>query len=90
MGELRLQPRESNGFDRNVRYSPFKAMEIWKAMQENHVEAKVDRRILIIPGLAESEKNAIRLLTKWEVLVGPVSGFMLPLNIMQNEDRWEA
>lgn len=87
-----LLPTDTHGYsvDNAVHERMFKAMQIWKAMQENHVEAEVDRRILIIPGLAESEKNAVRLLTKWEVLVGPVSGFLLPLNIMQNEDRWGA
>jgi CO dehydrogenase/acetyl-CoA synthase gamma subunit (corrinoid Fe-S protein) len=87
-----LLPTDTHGYsvDNAVHERMFKAIEIWKAMQENHVEAKVDRRILIIPGLAEPEKNTIRLLTKWEVLVGPVSGFLLPLFMMQNEDRWET
>lgn len=86
-----LLPTDTHGYsvDNAVHERMFKAIEIWKAMQENHVETEVDRRVLIIPGLAESEKNAIRLLTKWEVLVGPVSGFLLPLYMMQNEDRWE-
>jgi CO dehydrogenase/acetyl-CoA synthase gamma subunit (corrinoid Fe-S protein) len=40
---------------------------------------------MVIPGLAESEKNAIRQMTRWEVLVGPVSGFLTPLFLMENE-----
>ena len=63
----------------------FKAIEIWKAMQENTVTEKVDRSVLVIPGLAESEKNAIRQLARWEVLVGPDSGFLTPLFLLQND-----
>lgn len=39
---------------------------------------------LIMPGLAESEKNAVRQLTRWEILVGPVSGFLTPLFLWEN------
>jgi CO dehydrogenase/acetyl-CoA synthase gamma subunit (corrinoid Fe-S protein) len=63
----------------------FKAIEIWKAMQENTVSEKVDRSVLVIPGLAESEKNSIRQLTRWDVLVGPVSGFLTPLFLLQHD-----
>jgi CO dehydrogenase/acetyl-CoA synthase gamma subunit (corrinoid Fe-S protein) len=59
----------------------FKAIEIWKAIKENYIEEKIKERALIIPGLAESEKNAIRQISKWDVRVGPVSGFLVPLFI---------
>jgi CO dehydrogenase/acetyl-CoA synthase gamma subunit (corrinoid Fe-S protein) len=80
-----LLPTFTHGYsvDNAVPERMFKAVEIWKAMKENSVEEKVDRPLLIIPGLAESEKTAIRQLTRWEVFLGPVSGFLLPLFLRQ-------
>ena len=82
-----LLPTQTHGYsvDNAVHERMFKAIEIWKAMQENTVTEKVDRSVLVIPGLAESEKNAIRQLTRWEVLVGPDSGFLTPLFLLQND-----
>ncbi len=81
-----LLPTQTHGYsvDNAVHERMFKAIEIWKAMQENRVAEKVERSVLVIPGLAESEKNSIRQLTRFDVLVGPVSGFLTPLFIMQN------
>jgi acetyl-CoA decarbonylase/synthase complex subunit gamma len=81
-----LLPTVTHGYsvDNAVHERMFKAMEIWKAMKENSVEEKVERPVLIIPGLAESEKNSIRQLTRWDVVVGPVSGFLVPLFILKN------
>ena len=80
-----LLPTQTHGYsvDNAVHERMFKAIEIWKAMQENAVTEKVDRSVLVIPGLAESEKNSIRQLTRWDVLVGPVSGFLTPLFLLQ-------
>jgi CO dehydrogenase/acetyl-CoA synthase gamma subunit (corrinoid Fe-S protein) len=82
-----LLPTLTNGYsvDNAVHERMFKAIEIWKAMQENTVSEKVDRSVLVIPGLAESEKNSIRQLTRWDVLVGPVSGFLTPLFLLQHD-----
>jgi acetyl-CoA decarbonylase/synthase complex subunit gamma len=82
-----LLPTHTHGYsvDNAVHEKMFKAVEIWKAMKENAVDDRISRRTLIIPGLAETEKNAIRQLTRWEVLVGPVSGFLLPLFLLQND-----
>ena len=82
-----LLPTLTNGYsvDNAVHERMFKAIEIWKAMQENTVTEKMDRSVLVIPGLAESEKNSIRQLTRWDVLVGPVSGFLIPLFLLQND-----
>ena len=81
-----LLPTQTHGYsvDNAVHERMFKAIEIWKAMQENKVTETVDRSVLVIPGLAESERNSIRQLTRFDVLVGPVSGFLTPLFIMQN------
>ena len=72
-----LLPIFTHGYsvDNAVPERMFKAIDVWKSMQENEVEKKISRSTLIIPGLAESQKNAIRQLTRWEVIVGPVSGF---------------
>jgi acetyl-CoA decarbonylase/synthase complex subunit gamma len=85
-----LLPTLTHGYsvDNAVHERLFKAMEVWKAMKENAVEEKVERFILIIPGLAESEKNSIRQMTRWDVMVGPVSGFLVPLFIIENTDAF--
>lgn len=82
-----LLPTLTHGYsvDNAVHERMFKAIEIWKAMQENTVTEKVERSVLVIPGLAESEKNAIRQLTRWDIVVGPVSGFLTPLFLLQND-----
>jgi acetyl-CoA decarbonylase/synthase complex subunit gamma len=81
-----LLPTLTNGYsvDNAVHEQMFKAIEVWKAMQENSVSEKVGRTQLIIPGLAQSEKNSIRQLTRWDVQVGPTSGFLIPLYLNQN------
>jgi CO dehydrogenase/acetyl-CoA synthase gamma subunit (corrinoid Fe-S protein) len=82
-----LLPIFTHGYsvDNAVHERMFKAVDIWKAMQENEVVKKIPQSWLVIPGLAESQKNAIRQLTRWEVLVGPVSGFLLPLFILKSK-----
>lgn len=82
-----LLPVFTHGYsvDNAVAERMFKAIDVWKAMQENEVVKKINKPILVIPGLAESQKNAIRQLTRWVILVGPVSGFLAPLFIMKNK-----
>jgi acetyl-CoA decarbonylase/synthase complex subunit gamma len=82
-----LLPTFTHGYsvDNAMHERMFKALEVWKGMKENAVEEKVERPVLIIPGLAQSERNAIRQITRWDVLVGPVSGFLAPLFIMSNK-----
>ena len=81
-----LLPTFTHGYsvDNAIHEKMFKAIEVWKAIQDNAVTEKIAHSQMIIPGLAESEKNAIRQLTRWNVLVGPVSGFLLPLYLMEN------
>ncbi|MFZ0135112.1 MAG: (Fe-S)-binding protein [Desulfobacterales bacterium] len=81
-----LLPTHTHGYsvDNAVPERMFKALEVWKAMQDNTVSEKLARNRLVIPGLAESEKNAVRQLTRWEILVGPVSGFLVPLFLWKN------
>lgn len=84
-----LLPTFTHGYsvDNAVHERMFKAIEVWKAIQDNNVSNKMVKNRLIVPGLADSEKNAIRQLTRWEVLVGPVSGFLVPLFLWEN-DLW--
>jgi CO dehydrogenase/acetyl-CoA synthase gamma subunit (corrinoid Fe-S protein) len=76
-----LLPINTHGYsvDNAIHERMFRAIEVFKAMNENGVSEKVSRPRLVIPGLASSEKNAIRKFTQWEVLEGPVSGFLIPL-----------
>jgi len=84
-----LLPTFTHGYsvDNAVHERMFKAVEVWKSMQENSVSEKISKPLMIIPGLAESERNAVRQLTRWDVLVGPVSGFLVPLFLLEN-DLW--
>ena len=81
-----LLPTDTHGYsvDNAVYEKMFKAINIWKAIKDNDMEARVKRPTMIIPGLAESERNVIRQLTRWEVVVGPASGFLAPLFILTN------
>ena len=85
-----LLPTYTHGYsvDNAMHERMFKATEVWKAIKENAVEGKVGRTVMVIPGLAEKERNAIRQLTGWEVLVGPVSGFLAPLFILNNREAF--
>jgi len=86
-----LLPTSTHGYsvDNAIHERMFKAVEIWKAINENRVVEKVGRQIMIIPGLAESERPSIRQLTRWEVMVGPESGFLAPLFIYQNSEDFK-
>lgn len=83
-----LLPTFTHGYsvDNAVHEKMFKATEIWKAVKENSVEGKLAKSKMIIPGLADKERNSIRQLTGWEVQVGPVSGFLAPLFILKNRE----
>lgn len=85
-----LLPTFTHGYsvDNAVPERMFKATEVWKALKENAVEQKVGRTVMIIPGLAGRERNPIRQMTGWEVLVGPMSGFLAPLFIQKNMDAF--
>lgn len=83
-----LLPTFTHGYsvDNAVHERMFKATEVWKALKENAVEARIGKTVMVIPGLAEKERNSIRQITGWNVLVGPVSGFLAPLFILKNQD----
>jgi CO dehydrogenase/acetyl-CoA synthase gamma subunit (corrinoid Fe-S protein) len=82
-----LLPTFTHGYsvDNALAERMFKAVEVLKAMKETYVEQKLARPVIIIPGLAESERNSIRQMTRCEVLVGPVSGFLVPLFVLAQQ-----
>lgn len=85
-----LLPTFTHGYsvDNAVHERMFKAVEVLKALKENSVEQRIERPVIIIPGLAESERNSIRQMTRYSVLVGPVSGFLAPLFILTNREEF--
>ncbi|MCL5123113.1 MAG: hypothetical protein M1511_01155 [Deltaproteobacteria bacterium] len=62
------------------RFSPF---EILKVITETEVGSFVSHSRLVIPGLARHLASQIKQTTGWQVLVGPVSGFELPLFLLK-------
>jgi CO dehydrogenase/acetyl-CoA synthase gamma subunit (corrinoid Fe-S protein) len=64
------------------RFSPF---EILKAITESEIGSLVNHRNIVIPGLARHLSGQIKQTLGWQVLIGPVSGFELPLFLF-NED----
>jgi CO dehydrogenase/acetyl-CoA synthase gamma subunit (corrinoid Fe-S protein) len=58
------------------RFTPF---EILKAITQTEVGSFTSHRKLVIPGLARHLAGQIKQVTSWQVEVGPVSGFELPL-----------
>lgn len=76
-----LVPTETLGYtvDNAVNENTFTAMSVLKGIGESRIASMVNERKLIIPGLAENMKSGIERITKWQVEVGPVSGFELPI-----------
>ncbi len=58
------------------RFTPF---EILKAINESEIVSSVTHRNLIIPGMARHIASQVKQTTGWEVIVGPESGFEIPL-----------
>jgi len=62
------------------RFTPF---EIVKVINETEIGSSVDHRRLLIPGLAGHLASQIKQITGWEIVVGPVSGFEIPLFVLK-------
>lgn len=62
------------------RFSPF---EIMKVITESEVGTFVTHRDLMIPGMAKHLATQVKQLTGWNVIVGPVSGFEIPLFLLR-------
>jgi CO dehydrogenase/acetyl-CoA synthase gamma subunit (corrinoid Fe-S protein) len=64
------------------RFTPF---EIARAINETEIGSMVSHRSLVIPGLAKHLASQIRMITGWEIVVGPVSGFEVPLFLLSEK-----
>ena len=62
------------------RFTPF---EIARVLNETEIGSMVNHRTLVIPGLAKHLASQIRMITGWEIVVGPVSGFEFPLFLLR-------
>ena len=62
------------------RFSPF---EVMKVVTETEVGSSVSHRELMIPGLTKHLASQIKQVTGWNVTVGPVSGFEIPLFLIR-------
>lgn len=62
-------------------FSPF---QIVKVITESEVGSSVSHRDLMIPGLTKHLASQIKQVTGWNVIVGPVSGFEIPLFLMRD------
>lgn len=69
--------------DNAVVEKTFRPFEIFKTLTESGIAAEVNHSRLIIPGLAESLAAEIKRLTRWDVVVGPISGLELPLYLIK-------
>jgi len=63
------------------RFTPF---EILKAVTDTEVGSLVSHRTMMIPGLARNLSGQIRQFTGWQVIVGPVSGFEIPMFLLSD------
>jgi acetyl-CoA decarbonylase/synthase complex subunit gamma len=54
-------------------------MNVMKAIMDSGITGKASSRVLIIPGLAKSLDKNIERTTRYQVEVGPISGFELPI-----------
>jgi len=70
---------DGNTVDMSMIYKTLTAERVHKALKETTIEEKVNRKELIIPGLASSLKEDIENLTNWNVRVGPLCAAELPL-----------
>ena len=61
------------------RFTPF---QILKALSDTEVGSLVSHRTLMIPGLARNLSAQISQFTNWQVIVGPLSGFEIPMFLL--------
>jgi acetyl-CoA decarbonylase/synthase complex subunit gamma len=67
------------------RFAPF---QIMKALTDTEGGSQVSHRTLMIPGLARTLSAQVRQFTNWEVIVGPVSGFEVPMFLLNETCRF--
>ncbi len=70
---------DGNTIDMSMIFNTFTPQRIKKALKDSGLEKSVDRRELIIPGLAFPIREDIEKITGWKVRVGPKCVAELPL-----------
>jgi CO dehydrogenase/acetyl-CoA synthase gamma subunit (corrinoid Fe-S protein) len=90
-GYLLMSDTKGYSVDNAIEEKRFAPFEILKAIDQSEVGSFVTHRNLIIPGLARHISSQIKQTTGWEVIVGPVSGFEIPLFLIKEElADWET
>ncbi|OGW36275.1 MAG: hypothetical protein A2Y97_07520 [Nitrospirae bacterium RBG_13_39_12] len=74
---------DGNTVDMAMIYHTLTAERVREALKGTGIEQKVNRKEIIIPGLASSLKNDIEKLTGWSVKVGPLCIAELPLSLSE-------
>lgn len=80
---LLMSDTKGYSVDNAVEEKRFSAFEIVKVLTETEVGTLVGHRDLMIPGLTKHLASQIKQVTGWNVMVGPVSGFEIPLFLMR-------
>jgi CO dehydrogenase/acetyl-CoA synthase gamma subunit (corrinoid Fe-S protein) len=83
-----LVPVESGGYtlDNAVEERMFTAMAVMKALMDSGASGRSSQRTIVIPGLARPLDKTIERATRYQVKVGPVSGFELPIFLAAMEE----
>jgi acetyl-CoA decarbonylase/synthase complex subunit gamma len=78
-------PLDTMGFtyDNAVAGRNITPMQVMKALNDSGISNKTPSKRMIIGGLGEGLKGSIERVTRWTVEVGPVSGYELPLYLLQ-------
>ncbi len=77
-------PVDTNGYtlDNSVVAGALTPMAVMKALTDSGIASRNSSRRAIIPGLAKDLKGNIERITRWNLEVGPVSGFELPMYLL--------
>jgi acetyl-CoA decarbonylase/synthase complex subunit gamma len=77
-------PVDTNGYtlDNSVATNTLTPMAVMKALTDSGIAAKNSSRRAIIPGLAKDLKGNIERITRWSLEVGPISGYELPMYLL--------
>ena len=79
-------PTEANGYtlDNTVAANAFTGMAVMKALNDSSISNKATSNRTILPGLARDLKGDIERVTRWTLEDGPMSGFELPLYLLNH------
>jgi acetyl-CoA decarbonylase/synthase complex subunit gamma len=84
MAKVFVIPVDTNGYtlDNSVVVNAFTPMAVMKAITDSGIAGKTSTKKAIISGLLVNQKNSIERITRWSLEVGPVSGYELPLYLL--------